>query len=101
LAARPVYRPARLALLTTSSLYDYGSSQYNRIRLEAGTNRAVTYRRIGHTDSFGTVHFAQDTVAVLTELALLSKGHRTINNLFGEGTSPKLRLIKPQFRAGA
>ena len=33
LAGRPVIRPARLAWLTTSSLYAVGSSQYNRLKL--------------------------------------------------------------------
>lgn len=94
LAAKPVTRPTRLALLTTSSLYAVGSSQYNRLKVSVG-GESVSYRRIGVTDSFGTVHFAPDTVASLSQVArLVDLNRRRINNLFGEGTSPKLRLIR-------
>jgi hypothetical protein len=94
LAGREVRRATRLALLTTSSLYAVGSSQYNRLKVPVGDN-AVAYKRIGTTDSFGTVHFAPDTVAALNQVArLVDLNRRRINNLFGEGTSPKLRLIR-------
>src|SRR5437899_6175427 len=35
MAGREIYRPAELKLLTTTSLYGNGSSQYNRLRLRA------------------------------------------------------------------
>jgi len=94
LAGHPIERPARLALLTTSSLYAVGSSQYNRLRVPVGDD-SVAYKRIGKTQSFGTVHFAPDTVAALSQVArLVDLDRRRVNNLFGEGTSPKLRLIR-------
>lgn len=94
LAARPVVRPARLAWLTTSSLYAIGSSQYNRLKVVEPTGTA-SYERIGITQSFGTVHFAPDTVLALSQSArLAAANHRRINNLFGEGTSPKMRLVR-------
>ena len=41
MAGRPVSRPAKLALVTTSSLYEaYGSSQYNRLKVETEQGRA-------------------------------------------------------------
>lgn len=99
LGAEPVTRPTRLALLTTSSLYAVGSSQYNRLKLSVD-DESVSYRRIGVTDSFGTVHFAPDTVASLSQVArLVDLNRRRINNLFGEGTSPKLRLIRSGLEA--
>lgn len=94
LAGQPVVRPARLAWLTTSSLYAVGSSQYNRLKLstEGGD---LTYHRIGVTESFGTVHFAPETVLALNQIARLADSNRRrINNLFGEGTSPKMRLVR-------
>jgi Domain of unknown function (DUF4338) len=98
LAGRPVSRRAELTVLTTSSLYSVGSSQYNRIRIPAealGGNGDVRYSRIGTTESFGTVHFAPDTARALAELARLAdEGRRSVNNLFGEGMSPKLRSIR-------
>lgn len=94
LAARPVVRPARLAWLTTSSLYAHGSSQYNRLKLSL-TSGELSYERIGVSQSFGTVHFAPDTVIALGQIARLADANRRrINNLFGEGTSPKLRLVR-------
>ena len=97
LAGRSIARPAHLALITTSSLYAVGSSQYNRIRVPLTTG-AVTYRRIGTTDSFGTVHFAPDTVAHLSAVARQTDLNR-VTNLFGEGTSPKLRLVRSGLEA--
>lgn len=94
LAARPVVRSARLAWLTTSSLYAHGSSQYNRLKLSVDSNE-LAYDRIGVTQSFGTVHFAPDTVLALGQIARLADANRRrVNNLFGEGTSPKLRLVR-------
>ena len=99
LAGHPIQRPARLALITTSSLYAVGSSQYNRLKVRAGNN-ALEYKRIGRTESFGTVHFAPDTVASLHLLARLTDSNRRqINNLFGEGTSPKLRQVRSGLEA--
>jgi hypothetical protein len=98
LAGRAVSRRAELAVLTTSSLYSVGSSQYNRIRIPAeslGGEGEVRYRRIGTTESFGTVHFAPDTARALAEVARLAdEGRRSVNNLFGEGMSPKLRSLR-------
>ena len=94
LAARPVVRRARLAWLTTSSLYAIGSSQYNRLKLSMASG-VLSYERIGVTQSFGTVHFAPDTVLALNESARLADSNRRrVNNLFGEGTSPKMRLLR-------
>jgi hypothetical protein len=98
IAGRAVSRQAELAVLTTSSLYSVGSSQYNRIRIPAetlGGTGDVRYKRIGTTESFGTVHFAPDTAQALAELARLADGgRRSVNNLFGEGMSPKLRSLR-------
>jgi hypothetical protein len=98
LAGRPIHRRAQLGVLTTSSLWSVGSSQYNRIRLPAeplGGHGDVRYQRIGATESFGTVHFAPDTAQSLAELArLANEGRRAVNNLFGEGMSPKLRSLR-------
>jgi hypothetical protein len=94
MAGRPIRRPAKLGLLTTSSLYDYGSSQYNRLKVETDRG-ALAYRKVARTESFGTVQFAPDTVHALNDVARHSDSNRReVNNLFGEGTSPKMRLIR-------
>ncbi len=93
LAGRPIVRGARLGAITTSSLYAIASSQYNRIRIPFERGVAA-YRRIGVTDSFGTIHLGPDTVRELTSLTRLADGRRAVNNLFGEGTSPKMRQVR-------
>jgi hypothetical protein len=95
MAARPIQRPAKLALVTTSSLYEaYGSSQYNRLKVDTA-NGPLAYRKVARTESFGTVQFAPDTVQALNDVARYSTSNRReVNNLFGEGTSPKFRLIR-------
>ena len=100
MAGRPVSRPAKLALITTSSLYEaYGSSQYNRLKVETGKG-ALAYGKVARTESFGTVQFAPDTVHALNDVARHSDSNRReVNNLFGEGTSPKMRLIRTGLEA--
>jgi len=100
MAGRAIVRTPALAALTTSSLYAVGSAQYNRIRIPASvvgkeTSGEIRYRRVGSTDSFGTVQFASDTVDTLAAAARLANSkRRLVNNLFGEGMSPKLRSLR-------
>jgi len=100
MAGRPIQRPAKLALITTSSLYEaYGSSQYNRLRVDL-PNGPLAYKKVARTESFGTVQFSPDTVHALSDVARHSDfNRREVNNLFGEGTSPKLRLIRTGLEA--
>ena len=100
MAGHAIIRTPALSLLTTSSLYAFGSAQYNRIRIPSDVggedaSGVVRYRRVGSTDSFGTVQFASDTSANLAAAARLAhSGRRLVNNLFGEGMSPKLRSLR-------
>lgn len=98
MAGRPMVRTPALSVLTTSSLYALGSAQYNRVRIPgevAGNQGEIRYRRVGSTDSFGTVQFASDTTDTLAAAARLANSkRRLVNNLFGEGMSPKLRSLR-------
>lgn len=98
MAGRPMMRTPALSVLTTSSLYAVGSAQYNRVRIPGSVVEAdgeVRYRRVGSTDSFGTVQFASDTTETLAAAArLANRKRRLVNNLFGEGMSPKLRSLR-------
>ena len=98
MAGRPITRTPALSVLTTSSLYAVGSAQYNRIRIPGdvvGCDGEVRYQRVGSTDSFGTVQFASDTTETLAAAARLANSkRRLVNNLFGEGMSPKLRSLR-------
>lgn len=99
MAGRAVVREPALAVLTTSSLYALGSAQYNRIRVPGriieGGEGEIRYDRIGITDSYGTVQFASDTTQSLVAVARFANDNkRLVNNLFGEGMSPKLRSLR-------
>ena len=99
MAGRPICRPADLKVLTTASLYGRGSSQYNRLRLQARTYRGLRdgleWKKLEETTAgYGTVHLGPDTVQRLREFSEEVYGARRINNRFGEGTSPRLRQIR-------
>jgi len=98
MAGRAMRREPALSVLTTSSLYAYGSAQYNRVRIPGdltGGQGEIRYDRVGATDSFGTVQFASDTIESLTAVVRLANSRlRIVNNLFGEGMSPKLRSLR-------
>lgn len=98
MAGRPIRRQPALSVLTTSSLYALGSAQYNRVRIPgdiAEGSGEIRYERVGTTDSFGTVQFASDTIESLLAVARLANSkQRLVNNLFGEGMSPKLRSLR-------
>jgi hypothetical protein len=98
MAGRAIRRKPALSLLTTSSLYAVGSAQYNRVRIPGDLvdgEGEIRYERVGTTDSFGTVQFASDTIDSLVAVARLANSKtRIVNNLFGEGMSPKLRSLR-------
>ncbi len=69
MAGRCIYRPLRLAMLTTTSLYgDHGSAQYNRVRL-VGSNGTIRMKRIGKTSGYGASQYASDTISAFAKLS--------------------------------
>ena len=88
-----VVRDSRLAFLGTTSLYSVGSSQYNRIKVPMENDFVFTYKEMGITEGYGTVYFSKTTTSSLMRVLELQDGGRRINNIFGEGTSPRFRLI--------
>lgn len=94
LAGRPIVRPAALAFLGTTSLYHVGSSQYERIKIPAPTGGSIAYKRIGYTEGYGSSVLSGETTSFLRELVVRSEGMRRVNNVFGEGVSPRLRMIR-------
>lgn len=87
-----------LAWLNTTSLYSMGSSQYERLRLPAGTisdqQSLISFQHIGDTVGYGTVQFSEATARAVQ--AALEERHqfRAINSIFGEGFSPKFRKFR-------
>lgn len=100
MAGRRISKPAKLRILTTTSLYGVGSSQYNRLVLRASDHpylpHDVTWGAIGKslTGGFGTLHLGRDTAHALRSMAIARHDSRRVNNRFGEGTSPRLRQIR-------
>ena len=99
LKGQPVCRPADLVYIGTTSLYYVGSSQYNRLKIPGevfGSDFDVVWKRLGMTIGFGTMHISKATTLCLTEAT--SDGFNRINHVFGEGASPKMRLLTMAIR---
>ncbi|WP_338555576.1 Druantia anti-phage system protein DruA [Paenibacillus sp. KS-LC4] len=96
----PVIKPAQLVFLGTTSLYESGSSQYNRLNIPSHAINSskplnkIGYQSLGLTKGFGTVYISDETVESFSELTTKIHGRRIVSNTFGEGTSPRMRLIR-------
>ena len=88
-----VVRDSRLVYLGTTSLYAVGSSQYNRIKVPVSENSNLEFRKMGITEGYGTVFFSKETTPLFSKLLELQDGGKKINHVFGEGTSPRFRMI--------
>ena len=103
MAGRPVTKAPHLAFLGTTSLYTDHSAQYNRVRLPLGTVTGqitqIDFRCIGRTEGFGSPNLSSEAEQGLAQLAEEAKNYRNVNFLFGEGQSPKLRLLREGFAA--
>lgn len=94
LKGEDVCRPADLVYIGTTSLYYVGSSQYNRLKIPGkvfGSDYDIDWKRLGTTTGYGTLHISKTTTLSLTEAT--SENYNRINHVFGEGASPKLRLV--------
>jgi len=90
-----VYRDPKLVFLGTTSLYQSGSSQYNRISIPVPSSGAqIRYENYGKTLGFGSVHYSEETINALKNLQEHKRDARLINNRFGEGVNPKLRRVR-------
>ena len=89
-----VIRDSRLVYLGTTSLYAVGSSQYNRIKVPLENGRLLEFREMGVTEGYGTVFFSRETTALFSRILELQDGGKRINHVFGEGTSPRFRMIR-------
>jgi hypothetical protein len=93
-AGTRVVRPADLVFLTTTSLYHVGSSQYERIRIPGPHNKQVTFDFIGHTEGYGSIALSSEASDSLRDVAIEAHGMRRVNNIFGEGVSPRMRMTR-------
>lgn len=99
LKGEDVCRAADLVYVGTTSLYYVGSSQYNRLKIPGSifhSQHDVRWKELGKTVGFGTLHISKATTMCLTEAT--SDGFSRINHVFGEGASPKMRLMTMAIR---
>jgi hypothetical protein len=97
MAGQAVSRDANVCVLTTTSLYGIAASQYNRLKHRVSTQHGealLHWQDLGLTKGYGTTHLSEATVRALREVSIGQHGRRTINNLFGEGQSPRLRQVR-------
>lgn len=101
MAGRPITKEPNLVFLGTTSLYTDHSSQYNRVKLPAGTVPGqafdIEYSQLGRTEGFGSPNLSAETELGLAAIAEASSGFRNVNFVFGEGQSPKLRQLREGF----
>lgn len=97
LKGQPVVRPADLVYIGTTSLYSVGSSQYNRLKLPQGLLQSsapeVRWQQLGVTKGYGSLHISRVTLQCLEELSD-SDDFQHVNHVFGEGSSPKMRIMR-------
>jgi hypothetical protein len=96
---KPVVRKPRLVLLSTTSLYGVGSSQYNRVQIPCGyiggdPDKTIVYTNVGKSKGFGSYHFNEITLKLVDAILARNKDGRRVNSIFGEGVNPKLRKIR-------
>lgn len=94
-----VVRDCRLVYLGTTSLYAIGSSQYNRIKVPLQNGLKLEYNKMGITEGFGTVYFSNDTSSMFSRILEIMDGGKKISHVFGEGTSPRFRMISRGLKA--
>ena len=90
---KKVIRDSHLVYLGTTSLYAVGSSQYNRIKVPLRDSGLLEFRRMGITEGYGTVFFSKETTSLFSRILERQDGGKRINHVFGEGTSPRFRMI--------
>lgn len=98
-----VRRPNELVYLGTTSLYAQGSSQYERLKLPAGTiapdQPELAFRKLGATSGYGTLQFPPETRGAVERHLESVQEFKDINSIFGEGPSPKFRKLVAGLRA--
>ncbi|HEV2551329.1 MAG TPA: Druantia anti-phage system protein DruA [Stellaceae bacterium] len=104
MAGGAIVRPANLVFIGTTSLYGERPNQYDRTsypcdiiggpKSESIRYRYLTSRKRNRTSGVGTFQFGRDTKAAIEKFLSSMTNGRRVNNVFGEGTSPKLRSLR-------
>jgi hypothetical protein len=109
MAGRAIVRPANLVFIGTTSLYGERPNQYDRTSYpcdiiggpkgESIRYRYLTSHERNRTSGVGTFQFGRDTKAAIEKYMSSTTNGRRVNNVFGEGTSPKLRSLRDGLNA--
>jgi hypothetical protein len=109
MAGRAVVRPANLVFIGTTSLYGERPNQYDRTsypceivggpKTHNVSYRYLTSREHNRTSGVGTFQFGRDTKAAIEKYMSSTTNGLRVNNVFGEGTSPKLRSLRDGLNA--
>jgi hypothetical protein len=109
MAGRPVVRPANLSFIGTTSLYGERPNQYDRTSypcelIGGAKGGSVRYRYLttparSRTSGVGTFQFGPETKVAIEKFVSSTTNGRRVNNVFGEGTSPKLRSLRDGLNA--
>jgi hypothetical protein len=109
MAGQAVVRPANLVFIGTTSLYGERPNQYDRTAYpcdivggpkgESVRYRYLTSQERSRTSGVGTFQFGRDTKAAIEGYLSSTTNGRRVNNVFGEGTSPKLRSLRDGLKA--
>lgn len=99
MAGHRVGRKPKLVALTTTSLYGAELNQYTRIRIPAreigaAIDEGIAFKKLGLTRGQGSFHFSAVTVDLIEVLLSQLSDNRSVNSIFGEGVSPRLRKIR-------
>jgi hypothetical protein len=91
-----VVRSPELVLLSTTSLYVVGSSQYNRLKAPTAMGE-LEYKDTGESSGHGHIHISEETFdtlqELLTALATRDEDVERPNNRFGNGVNHRMRVI--------
>src|SRR5690348_12116170 len=109
MAGRAIVRPANLTFIGTTSLYGERPNQYDRTSYPCGIvggpeDESVRYRYLtshgrSRTSGVGTFQFGRDAKLAIEKYTMSITNGRRVNNVFGEGTSPKLRSLRDGLNA--
>jgi hypothetical protein len=109
MAGHAIVRPANLVFVGTTSLYGERPNQYDRTSYpcdivggpkgESIRYRYLTSQERNRTSGVGTFQFGRNTKAAIEKYMSSTTNGRRVNNVFGEGTSPKLRSLRDGLNA--
>jgi hypothetical protein len=109
MAGKRICRSANLVFIGTTSLYGKRPNQYDRISYPADLvggpqGQQVKFHFIPDTQAddgiskttkgIGTFHFGPNTLKAMEDFNISMSGGWRVNNVFGEGASPKLRALR-------